>query len=108
MSEAPDSNEFMSRVEALLRADQLQISPLAAGILVAVDMGITDTRSFARLLGIEHALVLREVAELSGPHGPITVTARQAKTLRTSLALTDVGAGLLRHTRPLANEISSH
>ena len=96
MSEAPDSEEFMSRVDALLSADRLQISPLAAGILVAIDMGIADSRSFARLLGIEHALVLREVAQLSGPDGLIAVTGRQARTLRTSLALTALGTGLLR------------
>jgi hypothetical protein len=108
MSEAPDSDAFMSRVDALLQSDELQISPLAAGIVVAIDMGIADSRSFSRLLGVEHALVLREVAELSGPEGLIVITARQPKTLRTSLALTDRGAGLLRQTSQLANAISSH
>ena len=96
MSEAPDGELFMSRVDALLKEEALRISPLGAGIIVAVDMGVADSRSFARLLGVEHALVLREIAELSGPDGPITVTARQAKTLRTSLALSAHGAQLLR------------
>ena len=100
MSEAPDSDLFMSRVDALVNgATTLQISPLAAGIIVAVDMGIADSRSFARVLGVEHALVLREIAELSGPDGLITVTGRHAKTLRTSLALSARGELLLRRPR---------
>jgi hypothetical protein len=96
MSEAPDSELFMSRVDALLKGETLQISPLAAGIIVAIDMGIADSRSFARVLGVEHALVLREIAELSGPDGLIVVTGRHSKTLRTALALSDRGASLLR------------
>lgn len=96
MSEAPDSQLFMSRVDALLKAQTAPISPLAAGIMVAIDMGIADSRSFARLLGVEHALVLREVAHLSEPHGLVTVTGRHAKSLRTSLALSHRGELLLR------------
>jgi hypothetical protein len=96
MSEAPDSQVFMSRVHALLKAEVARISPLAAGIMVAIDMGIADSRSFARLLGVEHALVLREVAHLSDLDGLIRVTGRHAKTLRTSLALSDRGELLLR------------
>ena len=96
MSAAPDSQVFMSRVDALLQAETAQISPLAAGIIVAVDMGIADSRSFSRLLGVEHALVLREVAHLSGPEGLITVTGRHAKSLRTSLALSSRGEMLLK------------
>lgn len=96
MSEAPDSELFMSRAEALLAANATRISPLAAGIVVAIDLGIADSRSFSRLLGIEHALVLREIADLSGPDGLIVVTARNEKTLRASLALSARGSLALR------------
>ena len=96
MSEAPDSQVFMSRVDALLQGETAQISALGAGIIVAVDMGIADSRSFSRLLGVEHALVLREVAHLSGPDGLITVTGRHAKTLRTALTLSARGEMLLK------------
>src|SRR5262249_25332548 len=99
MSEAPDSNLFMSRVDSLLNADGPEISPLGAGIVVAIDMGIADSRSFARALGVEHALVLREIAELSGPDGFVTVVARHTGTLRTSLALPARGELLLREHR---------
>jgi hypothetical protein len=95
MSEAPDSDVFMSRVDALLKRDALQISSLGAGIVVAIDMGIADSRSFSRALGVEHALVLREITNLSGPDGLVIVTGRQEKTLRSSLALSARGALLL-------------
>jgi hypothetical protein len=94
-----DSELFMSRVEALLRGREQQISPLTAGIVVAVDLGVSDSRSFSRLLGVEHALVLREIADQSGPDGLIVVTARNEKTLRTSLALSARGSLLLRVPR---------
>ena len=96
MSEAADSRLFMARVHALLQEAALRISPLAAGIIVAADMGIADSRSFARQLGIEHALVLREIAHLSGPEGLVTVTGRHAKSLRTSIALSTRGEMVLR------------
>lgn len=96
MSAAPDSDLFMSRVEALLKEAALDIAPLAAGIVVAVDLGMADSRSFARHLGVEHALVLREIANLSGPEGLLIVTGRQKRTLRASLALSPRGVALLR------------
>lgn len=97
MSEAPDSEVFLARVEAVLAgAGSAEISPLGAGIVVAVDMGIADSRTFSRAIGIEHALVLREIAQLAGPEGLIRVTGRQPKTLRTSLALSERGKSLLR------------
>ena len=99
MSEAPDSEVFMSRVDALLGSGTSPMSPLAAGIVVAIDMGIADSRSFARALGVEHALVLREIAQLAEPRGLITVTGRHDGTLRTSVALSDRGAQLLKDLR---------
>jgi hypothetical protein len=96
MTEAPDSDLFMSRVEALTNESAPSLSPLAAGILVGIEMGIADSRGFARALGVEHALVLREVALLSGADGLITVTDRNPKTLRTSLELSARGAQLLK------------
>jgi len=131
VSEGPDSERFMARVEALLAHDEasrvqgevsraqgevsrvqgaasrardaasqaqsepVPLSPLGAGIVVAVEMGVPDSRGFARALGVEHALVLREIAFLSGPDGLITVTGRHPKTLRASLALSARGAQLL-------------
>jgi hypothetical protein len=95
MSQAPESQRFMARVQALLKRAALRISPLAAGIVVAADMGIADSRSFARQLGVEHALVLREIAHLSGPGGLLTVTGRHARSLRTSITLSRRGEMVL-------------
>jgi hypothetical protein len=107
VSERPDSEQFMARVEALLMraetslalGESQPLSPLGAGILVAVEMGLADSRGFARALGVEHALVLREVSLLSGEEGLITVTGRHPKTLRTSLGVSARGAGLLNSCR---------
>ena len=102
MSDAPDSEQFMARVEALLArgdvplAEGAPLSSLGAGIVVAVEMGLSDSRAFSRALGVEHALVLREIALLSGPDGLLAITGRNPKTLRTSLELTARGAGLLK------------
>ena len=97
MIEPPDSDLFLSRVGALLtKGEALPLSPLAAGIVVAVELGIADSRGFARALGVEHALVLREIALMSGADGLITVTGRHPKTLRTSLALSARGAKVLK------------
>jgi len=96
VSEAPDSELFMSRVEALVGDEALELSPVGAGIVVAIDMGIADSRSFSRLLGVEHALVLREITNLTGHDGLVTVLERNPRTLRTSLALSQRGALLLK------------
>jgi hypothetical protein len=96
MTEALDADLFMSRVDALRTGEQAQLSRLAAGIVVAIDMGIADSRAFARAFGIEHALVLREIALLSDTSDLITVTGRHPKTLRTSLQLTARGVQLLK------------
>jgi hypothetical protein len=101
MSAAPDSDLFISRVDAVLEGEAPRISPLGAGIIVAIDMGIADSRSFSRLLGVEHALVLREIADLSAPDGLITVTGRHPKTLRSWLALTDRGRAVLTLTQTI-------
>jgi len=96
MSDAPDTDLFLSRVDALLtKGEALPLSPLAAGLVVAVEMGMADSRGFARALGVEHALVLREIALLSGEDGLITVTGRHPRTLRTSLALSARGVQVL-------------
>jgi hypothetical protein len=94
MSEAPDSERFMSRVDTLLSKGGV-LSPLAAGLVVAVDMGIDNSRGFARAFGVEHALVLREIALLAGEDGLLTVTDRHPRTLRTSLALSARGRQVL-------------
>jgi hypothetical protein len=89
MSETGAVAAFMDRTGALLARDA-GLSPLGAGLVAALQLGLTrDSRGFSRLLGIEHSLVLREIGQLAGPAGPVVVTGRDPRTLRTSLALAD-------------------
>lgn len=61
-----------------------RLSALGGGIMAALSLGIArDSRSFARTLGVEHALVLRELQELE-ELGRILVTGRDARTQRCS------------------------
>jgi hypothetical protein len=84
----------MQMVSAVCAADA-SLTPIGAALFVAVSAGIAkDTRTFARTLGLAHALVLREVASLSGNGGLLAVTGRNERTQRTELSLTDEGAQL--------------
>jgi hypothetical protein len=86
---APDAETYMALVEALTEADP-RLSPLAAGILAAAHLDIAhDSRSFAKALGISHALVLREVEILSGDLGLLTVIRREARTQRCFYAVAE-------------------
>lgn len=82
---------YMAEVERQCAADPL-LSPLAAGILAGAMLNVAqDSRSFARLLGVEHALVLREVEQLSAS-GQLQVTRRDERTQRAFYALGAVPA----------------
>ena len=89
MSDDP-VERYMALVEAVLGDEAAELTPLGAGILAAAHLGIAaDSRSFAKTLGIAHALVLREVDGLSDEAGWLTVTRRDPRTQRTFYALTD-------------------
>jgi hypothetical protein len=76
---------FLARVAAL--SASAAITPLDAAILLAVDEGAApDSRTFAKVFGVAHALVLRAVATLDGRL--ITVTSRDPRTQRARLQLT--------------------
>ena len=92
MSDDP-VERYMALVEAVLGDEAAELTPLGAGILAAAHLGIAaDSRSFAKTLGIAHALVLREVDGLSEEAGWLTVTKRDPRTQRTFYALTDSAA----------------
>jgi hypothetical protein len=85
---------FLARVAAI-RAAAAELSPLAAGILAALEMEIAaDSRSFARQFGIAHALALRAVSELT-MLGFIEIRARDPHSQRTHYSRKS--AGSLRH-----------
>jgi hypothetical protein len=96
MPEHLSEADFLACVDAVWAQDP-SLSPLSAGIVAAVSQGITaDSRTFAKLFGIAHALVLREINQLTGPDAPIEITSRDARTQRTHLKLTVKGEALCR------------
>lgn len=98
MTAAPDftEGEYLALVEAIRAAAPDDLSPLAAGILAALHLEITaESRSFARLFGIAHALVLRALTELSEQHGLVEIVNRDTRTQRTSFVLSTRGTALL-------------
>lgn len=86
---------FLALVAAVCTADPT-LSGVGAGLLVAHFLGVTrDSRSFSRIFGVAHALVLREVTALTGAPGLMTVVSRNDRTQRTELALTPKGETLV-------------
>jgi hypothetical protein len=100
MSTGPEdeitAERFLDAVAVVAAADAT-LSPIGAAILAAMDFGIAkDSRTFSRKLGIEHALVLREITALSSDGlGFLKVVSRNERTQRTELALSDKGLQLL-------------
>ena len=91
---------YLSRVETLLAADP-RLTPLAAGILAAAELGIaSDSIAFGRVLGVSHALVLREMDALENDLGLISVISRNPRTQRSSYVL-------LARTKP-ADSTNTH
>jgi len=92
------AKHFMGLVGRLLVIGPPELSSVGAGLLVALRENITnDSRSFARLFGIDHKLVLREVALLKDSVEPLMrVESRDRRNQRMKLALTDAGHLLMR------------
>ncbi len=60
-----DEAEYMRLVEAL-KAEAGRLSGLGAGIVAGLALDIaSDSRTFARVFGLAHALVLRELTALA-------------------------------------------
>lgn len=91
--------EYMELVDALEAASG-KISRLSAGILVALALDIaSDSRSFSRILGVAHALVLREVVALGAEGGYIRIRQRDERTQRTRYELNATGNRLVEELR---------
>lgn len=87
--------EYMAFVEALMTASS-SLSGLGAGIVAALALNIAaDSRTFARLLGVAHALVLREVSGLGQDGGYLRVRQRDPRTQRIRYELSTAGHRLV-------------
>ena len=86
----------MARLLVMAEGQEEGLSPLSAAILVALDLGLArDSRTFARVFDIAHALVLRECTMLIEDLGLLTIIRRDERTQRLFPALTEKGRALL-------------
>ncbi|GGF91268.1 hypothetical protein GCM10010924_19020 [Rhizobium wenxiniae] len=84
MNEDRDQPERFLSLVTELQAKDPRLTSLQAALIVAAEVGIAlDSRSFARLLGVAHALVLRELNALVATGGPLRIVKREARTLRS-------------------------
>lgn len=85
-----DADTFLAAADTIA-ALRPELSLLEAGVLAGLHLGLAaDSRSFARVFGVEHALVLRAVEELAGG-ALLAVTARDARTQRTRYEASPAG-----------------
>ncbi|WP_343314690.1 hypothetical protein AAIB41_06820 [Brucella sp. BE17] len=95
MMDEPVVADYMVLVERIVSASE-NLSPLGAGILAALVLDIAaDSRTFARVFGIAHAIALREISLLSVEGGFIAITRRDLRTQRSHYELAAVGRYLL-------------
>ncbi len=91
--------EYMALVDALMTASG-NLTGLGAGIVAALALDIaSDSRTFARLLGVAHALVLREISVLGQDNGYVRIRQRDPRTQRTRFELNAAGQRLVREVR---------
>lgn len=85
---------FVELVESI-EANGLPLTRLGAGIVAALLLDAAhDSRTFARLFEIEHALVLRELANLAAEDGFLTISRRDERTQRSFYSLSEKGEAL--------------
>ncbi|MCH4550979.1 hypothetical protein G9X68_19020 [Rhizobium sp. WYCCWR 11279] len=85
--EASDVDRFLALVAAAQGRD-IRLTSIQAGLLVAAELGIArDSRTFARMLGIAHSLVLRELNALAEREGVLQIVKRDLRTMRVYYTL---------------------
>jgi hypothetical protein len=83
--------QLIEAIALTQRADE-RISAIGAAILVGLRFELAgDSRSFAKLFDIEHALALRELVSLSDVLHLVEVERRDERTQRTFMGLTALG-----------------
>ncbi|MBY5378004.1 hypothetical protein ACC713_31710 [Rhizobium johnstonii] len=85
--EASDVDRFLALVAAAQGRDT-RLTSIQAGLLVAADLGIArDSRAFARILGIAHSVVLRELNVLAEREDVLQIVKRDPRTMRVHYTL---------------------
>jgi len=77
------------------------LSALGPALVASLALGITtDTRHFARIFGVAHALVIREAVSLDGELGLVRTQDRGEPSQRLFLSLTSAGLALTQNAAP--------
>ncbi|AHF87061.1 hypothetical protein RLEG3_07875 (plasmid) [Rhizobium leguminosarum bv. trifolii WSM1689] len=85
--EASEADLFLALVAAAQGRDN-RLTSIQAGLLVAAELGIArDSRALARMLGIAHSLVLRELNVLAEREGVLQIVKRDPRTMRVQYSL---------------------
>ncbi|WP_216654736.1 hypothetical protein [Pseudogemmobacter hezensis] len=88
---------FLTLCEALAARG---LPMLSAMLIVAADMGVAqDSRTFARHLGVEHALALRELVAMEEETRLVVITRRDSRSQRLHFTLTEAAVSLLAHAK---------
>lgn len=88
-AEEAGTERFLSLVGEA-QAEDPSLTPLQAALIVAARLGIaSDSRTFARVIGVAHALVLRELGVLEAEGARLRIIKRDARTMRSWYALAD-------------------
>ncbi|ARQ14150.1 hypothetical protein NXC12_PE00555 (plasmid) [Rhizobium etli] len=86
-SEAIGADRFLALVAAAQDRD-IGLTSIQAGLLVAAELGIaSDSRTFARMLAIAHALVLRDLSGLAERGDMLEIVKRDPRTMRVHYKL---------------------
>lgn len=89
------AERFLAVVSAVCAINS-ELTPLSAAILIAPHIGIaSDSRTFSRLVDVEHALVLRELTALAENATLLRIIDRNERTQRAHYQLTAGGAALV-------------
>ncbi|MGY5808714.1 hypothetical protein ACXHXG_13440 [Rhizobium sp. LEGMi198b] len=92
---ATEPQIFFDLVENLVQVNR-HLTVLQGALLVACALDIaSDSRAFSKRLGVEHALVLRDLNVLDANDGPLVIAKRDPRTLRSHFHLTANGRAML-------------
>ncbi|MEM1376588.1 MAG: hypothetical protein AAGG69_04290 [Pseudomonadota bacterium] len=84
--------QFASLTEQLVSEGDTSLAPLSAGLLAASFSGYcSDSHTFSKRLGIEHALVIRECVQLADELGMIEIDHKNERSQRLRYKLTNAG-----------------
>ncbi|MEM6712427.1 MAG: hypothetical protein AAF590_09110 [Pseudomonadota bacterium] len=88
--------QFETMMQQLLRDESNALTPLSASLLAASFSGYcSDSHTFSKKLGVEHALVIRECVHLADELSVIEIEGKNERTQRLTYSLTNVGLAML-------------